>query len=154
METQNGLIVIFDTDCLMCSAWVNFVLRHERTPSAKFVSAWSQQGLALAADHSLTPQDLDTTYLVLSDGRGLTKTDATFAIFKSLKVPWCWVAVLRFAPRPVRDWFYDRLAKNRYRWFGRQDQCFLPPPGQSARFVPGPPRSSVLPDHRQSAAWP
>ncbi len=154
METRTGLIIIFDTDCLMCSAWVNFILRHEQEPSARFVSAWSHEGLAQAADYLLTPQDLDTTYLVISDGVGLTKTDATFAIFRSLKAPWCWVAVLRFMPRPMRDWFYDRMAKNRYRWFGRQDQCFLPSKEQSARFVPGPPRSLVLPDHRQSTKWP
>lgn len=148
METQTDLIVVFDTDCLMCSAWVRFILRHECKPSTRFISAWSEQGLVLALDHNLTPQDLDKTYLVVSDGHGLTKTDATFAIFKNLKAPWRWITVLRVIPRPLRDWFYDRIARNRYRWFGRQDQCFLPPEGQSARFVPGPPRSTVLPDHR------
>lgn len=148
METQTDLIVVFDTDCVMCSKWVRFILRHEHKPSARFVSAWSKQGLALAADHRLTPQDLDETYLVVSDGHGLIKTDATFAIFKTLKSPWRWLSVLRFTPRPLRDWFYDRMARNRYRWFGRQDQCFLPLIGQSARFTSGPPRSSVFPDHR------
>ncbi len=148
METQSGPTIVFDTDCLMCSAWVRFVLRHERTPSARFVSAWSEAGLALAAQHRLTPQDLDETYLVVKDGKPLTKSDATFAIFKTLHSPWRWTSVLRLIPRSIRDWFYDRMAKNRYRWFGQQDQCFLPPEGQQARFVLGPPRSAVLPDHR------
>lgn len=148
MATRPKLIIVFDTDCLMCSSWVHFVLRHERKPSAIFVSAWSKQGLALAMDHNLKPQDLDETYLVVSDGHGFTKTEATFVIFKALRAPWCWVTVLRFIPRPFRDWFYDRMARNRYRWFGRQDQCFLPPKGQSARFISGPPRSSVIPNHR------
>ncbi|MEP5762573.1 MAG: DCC1-like thiol-disulfide oxidoreductase family protein [Litoreibacter sp.] len=147
MDSSNELRVIFDTDCVMCSSWVRFILRHERYPSATFVSAWSEQGLAIAAEHKLEPSDLNDTYLVVSNGRGFTKSDATFEIFRTLKAPWHLVSVLRITPRPLRDWFYDRMAINRYRWFGRQDRCFLPPEGQEARFIPGPPRSAVLPDH-------
>ena len=139
---------MFDTDCVMCSAWVRFVLRHERAPAARFVSAWSEQGLALAAEHGLAPRDLDDTYLVLSGGRALTRSEATLAIISTLRAPWSWASASRIVPPPLRDWFYERMARNRYRWFGRRDQCFLPPEGQQARFVPGPPRSAALPDHR------
>ncbi|MEP2758937.1 MAG: DCC1-like thiol-disulfide oxidoreductase family protein [Hyphomicrobiales bacterium] len=148
MEFRSVLTIIFDTDCLMCSAWVRFILRHERKPSARFVSAWSEQGIALASQHKLTPQNLDETYLVVIEGRPLIKSDATFAIFRTLNAPWRWATALRFVPRSFRDWFYDQMAKNRYRWFGQQDQCFVPPDGQQARFVLGPPRSAALPDHR------
>ena len=147
MERTRDLTIVFDTDCLMCSAWVGFILRHEREPSARFISAWSNDGLVLAAQHQLTPQDLDTTYLVVANGTPLTKSDATFAIFKTLHAPWRWAVALGFVPRPYRDWFYDRMAKNRYRWFGQQDQCFVPPEGQQDRFILGPPRSSAMPDH-------
>ncbi len=148
MRTTDELIVVFDTDCLMCSAWVHFILRHERVPSAKFVSAWSKDGLALAVKHELSPENLDQTYLVVLQGKPLIKSDATLAIIATLNAPWRWATALRLLPRPLRDWFYDRMANNRYRWFGRRDQCFLPPEGQRARFVQGPPRSAVLPDHR------
>lgn len=148
MRKPSQLTIVFDTDCLMCSAWVRFVLRHERVPTSRFVSAWSEEGLAVADRHHLTPQDLDETYLVVVEGQPLTKSDATFAIFKTLHAPWRWAAALRFVPRSCRDWFYDLMAKNRYRWFGQKDQCFLPPMGQQDRFVLGPPRSAVLPDHR------
>lgn len=148
MGSPNELTIVFDTDCLMCSAWVRFVLRHERGPTARFVSAWSEEGLAIAGLHNLTPQDLDKTYLVVFRGQPLTKSDATFAILKTLRAPWHWGVALSILPRSLRDRFYDLIAKNRYRWFGQKDQCFLPPEGQRARFVLGPPRSTVLPDHR------
>ena len=148
MGIQSKLTIVFDTDCLMCSAWVGFILRHEREASARFLSAWSEDGLALANQFNLAPQDLDKTYLVVADGQPLTKSDATFAIFRTLRAPWRWAGALHFLPRSVRDRFYDVIAKNRYRWFGQKDQCFLPPEGQQARFVLGPPRSAVLPDHR------
>ncbi len=148
MGNPTDLTIVFDTDCLMCSAWVRFVLRHESEPTARFVSAWSKEGLALADQHNLTAQDLDRTYLVVFGGQPLTKSDATFAIFKTLHAPWRWVKLLSILPRSFRDRFYDLMAKNRYRWFGQKDQCFLPPESQQARFVLGPPRSAVLPDHR------
>lgn len=148
MDRPYSFVVVFDTDCVMCSAWVRFILRYERKPVAQFVSAWSARGLALASEHELSPGDLDRTYLVISNGQGLTKSDATFAIFRALRAPWRWFVVFKLAPRSARDWVYDLMAKNRYRWFGRRDQCFLPSKDQAARFVPGPPRSSVLPDHR------
>ena len=148
MEKPRELTIVFDTDCLMCSAWVRFVLSHEREPSAKFVSAWSEEGLATADQYNLTPKDLDKTYLVVVGGRPLTKSDATFTVFKALHAPWRWMAALHIIPRPFRDGFYDLMARSRYRWFGQQDQCFLPPVNQQHRFVLGPPRSAVLPDHR------
>lgn len=134
------MIILFDSDCVLCSAWVRLVLRHERAPVARFVSAWSEEGLALAAEHGLTAEDLDQTFLAVDDGQGLTKSDAIFAVLSTLRAPWRWARALRVIPRPLRDWAYDRLARNRYRLFGRRDQCFVPGPGQADRFVSGPPR--------------
>lgn len=148
MGNADDMLVVFDTDCLMCSAWVHFILRHERHPTSTFVSAWSEAGLALAAEHGFTAESLDRTYLVVLEGKPLIKSDATLAILDRLRAPWRWAKALRFLPRTWRDWFYDRMARNRYHWFGRKDQCFLPPKGQGARFIQGPPRSTVLPDHR------
>ena len=148
MGTADDMLVVFDTDCLMCSAWVHFIFRHERLPTSTFISAWSDEGLALAASHGLTAESLDRTYLVVLDGKPLIKSDATLAILDRLHAPWRWANALRFLPRTWRDWIYDRMARNRYHWFGRKDQCFWPPEGQGARFMQGPPRSTVLPDHR------
>ena len=148
MKTADEMLVIFDTDCLMCSAWVHFILRHERLPSSTFISAWSKEGIAIAAAHGLTAESLDRTYLVVLKGKPLVKSDATLAILNRLDAPWRWATALRFLPRRLRDWFYDRIASNRYRWFKRKEQCFRPPEGQGARFIQGPPRSTVLPDHR------
>gem|GEM_PF-5237797 len=88
------------------------------------LAVWSNEGLAIADRHNLTAQDLDKTYLVVFGGQPLTKSDATFTIFKTLHAPWRWVTLLSILPRSFRDRFYDLMAKNRYRWFGQKDQCF------------------------------
>lgn len=127
--------VVFDSDCILCSRWVHLILRYERDHSIIFVSAWSQQGTALAATHGLSPRDLDATYLFIADGRGMVRSDAGLALLTRLRAPWRWLALLRIVPRPLRDWVYDQVARNRYRWFGRADHCFVPPPGMAHRFI-------------------
>ena len=127
--------VIFDTDCVLCSGFVHFILRHERAPTIDFVSAWSTTGLSLAAAHGLTRAQLNETYLVIENGRGLTKSDAGIAIVRHLKAPWSWGRCLRFVPKAVRDSGYTLVARRRYRWFGHQTNCFLPPAAARSRFI-------------------
>ncbi|WP_425037944.1 thiol-disulfide oxidoreductase DCC family protein [Primorskyibacter sp. S187A] len=132
--------VIFDTDCVLCSSWVHFLLRHERDQSMRFVSAWSDEGQSLAAQWGLSADDLDDTFLVVANGRALTRSDAGLALLAQLRAPWHWARALRIIPRPLRDWIYDRLARNRYQWFGRKPECFVPPPEAAHRFVSAPAR--------------
>lgn len=146
MQDRTDLLVIFDTDCVICSAWVHFILKHERDHMTRFISAWSETGAALASEHGLHPGDLDRTYLVVEGQRGLTYSDAGLAIARRLRMPWRAMVALAIIPRPLRDIVYRFVARNRYRWFGHRRECFVPPPGQSHRFVNGS-RSVPAPDH-------
>lgn len=127
--------VIFDTDCVLCSGVVHFILRHERDTAIQFVSAWSPTGLRLAAKHGFSRADLDRSYLLIEGGRALTRSDAAMATLAHLKAPWRWLRVLAIVPRPLRDAVYSFIASRRYRWFGHKDRCFIPPEGSRGRFV-------------------
>jgi predicted DCC family thiol-disulfide oxidoreductase YuxK len=152
MSSDNALTVIFDTDCVLCSAFVHFILKHEREPTTRFVSAWSDIGAVLASEHGLTTDDLDRTYLVIDGQRGLTRSDAGLAIMRRLRFPWRLLAAPVVVPRPLRDVVYRLVARNRYRWFGHRPACFVPPVGQETRFVNGVRSATSVPDHRQAAA--
>lgn len=132
---NRGTVIVFDTDCVLCSRWVHFILAHERDQEIRFVSAWSAEGLAIAAQHGLDEAALQQTYLVADQGRALTRSDAGLALLRHLRLPWRWLIVLRVVPRPLRDRIYSLVARNRYRWFGRVEHCFVPPPGMRSRFV-------------------
>ena len=132
---QRPTQVIFDTDCVLCSGLVHFVLRHERAPTLQFVSAWSATGLKIASDHGLTKDDLNETYLVVENGRPHTKSDAFLVVLGHLNPPVSWLRLIRIFPRFIRDYFYTAIARRRYRWFGHKKSCFLPPPGSADRFV-------------------
>ena len=134
-DLEKGSVVVFDTDCVLCSRWVHFVLAKERRPSLIFIRAWSATGLALANQHGLTVADLQTTYLVVQNGRPLTRSAATIAIFKHLRAPWRWFAVFAVVPSCVRDVLYRWVADHRYAWFGRRDNCFVSPQAARDRFI-------------------
>ena len=138
-ETIDGTcrrpVVVFDTDCVLCSDVVAFILAHERDRNLCFAGAWSREGLELAARHGFTKSDLNETFLVIVEGRALAKSDAGIAILRSLKAPWRWLAVLRLVPRGLRDAAYSSVARRRYRWFGRRKDCVVVPRGERHRFL-------------------
>jgi len=98
-------IVVFDTNCVLCSGMVAFILAHERNRALRFVGAWSDEGLALAARHHFSKSDLDQTFLVLSGDAALSRSDAGVEILSQLRAPWRWLAVVRIIPRPVATLF-------------------------------------------------
>ena len=128
-------IVVFDTNCVLCSGMVAFILAHERNRALRFVGAWSDEGLALAARHHFSKSDLDQTFLVLSGDAALSRSDAGVEILSQLQAPWRWLAVVRIIPRSVRDAVYGFVARRRYRWFGRRENCVVVPPSESHRFI-------------------
>jgi predicted DCC family thiol-disulfide oxidoreductase YuxK len=130
-----GPLIIFDTDCVLCSGWVHFLLKHERNHELLFVNAWSKTGLALAAQHGLDRAALEKTYLVIENGIGLTRSNAGIALAAHLRPPWSLLRFLRFVPPFIRDGVYDLVARNRYRWFGQKTQCFVPTSGMHHRFI-------------------
>lgn len=134
-DLENGSVVVFDTDCVLCSRWVHFVLAKERRPGLVFVRAWSATGRVLATRHGLDAADLHRTYLLVEKGQPLTRSAATIAILKHLRAPWRWLGLVVIVPSPIRDLLYGWVAENRYAWFGRRDGCFLPPAAARSRFI-------------------
>lgn len=135
IDLERGAVVVFDTDCVLCSRWVHFLLAWERRPTLVFVRAWSATGRALAARHGLDVADLNRTYLLIEKGRPYLQSAATLALLAHLRAPWCWLGVFTVIPAGLRDRVYRWVADNRYTWFGRKDDCFVPPPPSRDRFI-------------------
>ena len=134
-DPASGPIVVFDTDCLLCSGMVAFILAHERDSTLRFAGAWAEPGLRLAARHGFAKGDLDETFLVIEDGVAHSRSEAALRIAARLRSPWRWLAALKIVPRPVRDRLYAAVAARRYRWFGRRENCVVVPADQRARFL-------------------
>ena len=127
-------LIVFDGECVLCSANARFVLRRDRRRRFRLTTAQGPLGAALYRHFALR-DDEEGTILVLEGGRLLTDSDAALAIAAGLGWPWRIAAALRAVPRPLRDPLYRWVARNRFRWFGRRETCWVPAPADSGRIL-------------------
>jgi predicted DCC family thiol-disulfide oxidoreductase YuxK len=132
IKTHN--IVVFDGVCALCNGWIKFLLRFDRQHRFRFVIAQSELGAKLY-EHAGERSDIYETMLVFADGKYHGKADAITAVLGKIGWPWKLFSIARFLPAFLKNWLYDRLANNRYKIFGRYDQCMIPTPEIKARFL-------------------
>lgn len=130
--------MLFDGICKLCNGWAKFVIRHDRHQRIRLATVQSAQGQALLAWAGLPITAFDTM-AVIRDQNCWVRSAAFFEIVRQLPGAWPLLRVLRICPQGLRDWLYDRVALNRYRLFGKHDQCLLPSPDHQRRFLQGQP---------------
>nr|WIE92251.1 DCC1-like thiol-disulfide oxidoreductase family protein [Mesorhizobium sp. WSM4875] len=118
-------LLVFDGVCVFCSGFVQIVLKIDRNKRFRLATAQSPLGEALFREHGLPTEDYDSN-LAIIDGAAFTKLDSFVAVMAALGWPWRAARLLLVLPRPLRDWLYDRIAKNRYALFGHKDSCEIP----------------------------
>ncbi|WP_208590194.1 thiol-disulfide oxidoreductase DCC family protein [Gracilibacillus suaedae] len=126
-------IILFDGVCNFCSSSVQFIIMRDPDFKFQFASLQSEKGQQLLAKHHVC-LDIDSMVLIEKD-RVYTKSTAALRIANELKGVYQLFAIFLIIPKPVRDIFYTILAKNRYRWFGKKDQCMIPKPADKQRFL-------------------
>ncbi|WP_114241424.1 thiol-disulfide oxidoreductase DCC family protein [Dyella sp. C9] len=128
-------VIVFDGVCVLCSRWVDFILRHDRHGRFRLAAMQGQHGRSLLVAHGLSPDD-PMSFLLVQDGQGYSDTDAIVRVLAQLGGRWHWAGgALRAIPRPLRDRGYRWIARHRYTLFGRRQQCRLPEPTQAWRFI-------------------
>lgn len=130
----NNPIILFDGECKLCSTWVPFVIKRDPDAIFKFCSVQSPKGQELLSMHGLDTDNFETMVLIV-DEKALFRSEAFFEIIKQLQRPWPWLRVLRIFPVVFRDWCYDKIAKNRYKLFGKHDYCMIPSKEIMDRFL-------------------
>jgi predicted DCC family thiol-disulfide oxidoreductase YuxK len=143
-------ILLYDGVCGLCNHLVQFILRRDRAAIFRFASLQSTFAGRILARHGANPAELDTVCVVLDyDASGanpdkgnqapeilLARFDAVLFILQQLGGIWRSAAfVLRAIPRPLREWAYRVIARNRYRIFGRYETCPLPSEETRGRFL-------------------
>jgi predicted DCC family thiol-disulfide oxidoreductase YuxK len=127
-------IIVFDAECLLCSANAQFVLDHDRQGRFLLASMQGEAGTALYRRFGIDPADPDTLIVVDGD-RARRDSDAILTIWAELGWPWRAATAFRLVPRALRDPVYRWVARNRYRLFGRRDTCWLPDPAFRDRLL-------------------
>jgi predicted DCC family thiol-disulfide oxidoreductase YuxK len=126
-------VILFDGVCVLCSSWVQFVIRRDPDCRFHFLQIQSPQGRQLAESLGIDP-DAPETNAVIFDGTAYFKSDAALMVLQHLR-GMEWTRALKLIPKGPRDWLYDRIARNRYAWFGRDEACLRPIPEVSTRLT-------------------
>ena len=134
MKEENKPVLLFDGVCNLCNGVVQFVIQRDPNARFKFSSLQSNTGQELLKKFKLPTTDFESFVLVEGD-RYYKKSTAALRLLKKLGRGWQLLYMFIIIPSPIRDFFYSLVANNRYKIFGRTDECWIPTPDLRARFL-------------------
>jgi predicted DCC family thiol-disulfide oxidoreductase YuxK len=127
-------VAVMDAECALCSWGARMIHRLDRTGTVRICPIQSRLGSALMRHYGLDPSD-PASWMFLKDGQSHLDFEAVLYAGRQFGGWGHLVSVLRIFPKPVRDWLYRRMARNRYAMFGRADMCALPDPEFQKRLM-------------------
>lgn len=131
---DKGNFVLFDGVCNLCNGFVQFIIRHDKKKKFKFASlqsTFSQQ--YLQETNQSTTQF--TSFIYLRNGKELKQSTAALYVLKDLQSFISLLFILIIIPPFIRNYVYNIIAKNRYKWFGKREACMVPNEDLKARFL-------------------
>lgn len=132
--TTNKPIMLFDGVCNLCNNSVQFVIERDKEAKILFTSLQSEAGQAILEKYNLPTDDFDS-FILLLNGKIYKRSTAAIKVAVQLGMPYALMSVFLIIPEPIRDGVYSYIAKNRYKWFGKEESCWLPTPELKSRFL-------------------
>ena len=132
--SAHGRLLLFDGVCNLCTGVVQFIIKHDKRGLFRFASLQSGTGEAFLKSHSM-PTDAYASLVYVRKGRVLVRSTAALNIARDLGGLWSLAYGFIIVPPFIRDAVYGFVARNRYKWFGRKEECMLPTPELKTRFV-------------------
>ena len=127
-------ILLFDGVCNYCNSIINFIIRQDKKKVFRFATLQSNFGQKVLKENNL-PTDVFESFILLDKGKMYKKSTAGLRLYNNLPWYWKWTQLFWVFPRFLRDWVYGIIAKNRYKWFGKREECMVPTPELRGRFL-------------------
>ena len=127
-------ILLFDGYCNFCSSTVQFIFEHEKNNHLYFASLQSETGIALLKQYNIDPSKTDSLVLI-ENNKAYIKSSAALRITKYLRNLYPTLFGFTIIPAFLRNVVYDYIARNRYKWFGKSDNCMIPDKELAKRFL-------------------
>jgi predicted DCC family thiol-disulfide oxidoreductase YuxK len=127
-------IIIFDGICNLCNRSVQIVIKNDPAGKFMFASLQSEKGQQLLKKFNL-PLNEFNSFILVKDDKVYTKSTGALKVAKQLKGGWWLLYGFIIVPKFIRDAVYNWVARNRYKWFGKREECMLPTPAIKARFI-------------------
>ena len=127
-------IILFDGVCNLCNGWVKFVIRHDPQATFRFAALQSEAGARFLTQFNLNTVDFQT-FIFIEGAQAYQRSTAALRVLKALGGIGSLAYLFIIIPRPIRDFIYNWVAKNRYQWFGKSDSCLMPTAENKQRFL-------------------
>ncbi|AYD49211.1 thiol-disulfide oxidoreductase DCC family protein [Arachidicoccus soli] len=135
MTEQAQNIVLFDGICNLCNGAVQFIIKHDKNAHFKFASLQSAVAKKLLLQYGIEMRNPPESILLIREHKIFYQSSAILHIAQRLDGAWKIATVLFIVPKFIRNFFYRLIAKNRYKWFGKKQECMLPTPALKSRFL-------------------
>ncbi|WP_127136705.1 thiol-disulfide oxidoreductase DCC family protein [Flagellimonas oceanensis] len=132
---ENKKIILFDGVCNLCNSSVQFVIKRDKKDIFRYAALQSETGQELVKQRHIDTSKVDSIILIEPGVAYYTKSDAALEIAQELGGLWKLSTIFTWIPTCIRNSIYDFVAKNRYKWFGKQESCMIPTPELKAKFL-------------------
>ena len=131
---SNNKLILFDGECKLCNAWCRFIIKHDKKWLFKLVSMQSGKGQKILNNLNI-PTEHFKTMVVINNNQTYFKSAAFLVVVRQLSFPAKFLFVFKLIPNFLRDFIYQYLAQNRYKFFGKYDQCIMPTADHKGRYL-------------------
>ncbi len=132
---KNKKIILFDGLCNLCEASVQFIIKYDVSDIFRFVQLQSDLGKEILQHIGIQNQNIDSIILYNSGVAYYYKSSAAIEIAKDLSGIWHYGTIFRIVPMKISNVIYDFVAKNRYKWYGKKDNCLIPTSALKSKFL-------------------
>ncbi len=133
-DTTKHPIIMFDGFCNFCNGLVNFIIKYDEKRRFRFAALQSDAGRAVKANFQVPESYADSVVLIYKQ-RVLYKSSAALRVFRLLGGVWSFLILFLIVPPFMRDWIYDFIVRNRYKWYGSRESCRIPTPAERELFL-------------------
>lgn len=129
-------LILFDGVCNLCNNSVQFVIKNDKKNKFLFTALQGETANTLLKEFKIDNSKIDSIILYEPEKGVSIKSTAALKIASKMGFPVNLLAVFLILPGFIRNWFYDYIARNRYVWYGKQDNCMIPTPQLKEKFLP------------------
>ncbi|AUS06606.1 thiol-disulfide oxidoreductase DCC family protein [Pseudotamlana carrageenivorans] len=128
-------LILFDGVCNLCDSSVKYVIKHDKNNRFLFAALQSEIGKKIIKAYKIDTEKTDSILLYIPEIGISYKSTAALKVALKLGFPRNLMGVFLIVPAFIRNAVYDYIAKNRYTWYGKKDNCMIPTPELKAKFL-------------------
>ena len=132
---KNKKLILFDGVCNLCNDAVLKIIKHDKKDIFLFAALQSNIGKNIINELGIDSSKIDSIILYIPEESYFIKSEAALNIAKEFQGFWKLFQIFKVFPHFFNDFFYDFIARNRYRWFGRKEQCMIPTKKLNSKFL-------------------